>query len=248
MASDNHDHSHDHSHNHDHDHDHSHDHHHHGHSHMHFEDIRKKGAIAVIVLIIALLTAIAEIYFGGKTGSRALTNDGWHMLSHTWVLGLTGLAYGFIWLNQKYQLLNISSKRALSIAGLLSAFTLLLVAIAIGYKSILDLMSPASEMLYGEALIVAFIGLIVNGFSAYILHVGHHDHDHNLRAAYLHLMADALTSLTAILALLAGRYLGWDFLDPIVGILAAIIIAKWAYELILVSGKDAIKGEKAHKH
>lgn len=214
--------------------------HHHDHSHHHHHhEIKVKGLLSFTVLVIALITAIAEIYFGRKTGSRGLTSDGWHMLSHTWVLGLTGMAYGLIWLNQKKGFFTLNSERVLSIAGLISALSLMGVAIGIGWKSTIELLSSPDALQYGQALIVAVIGLIVNGLSAYILHQGHEDHDHNMRAAYLHLLADALTSMTAILALLAGHYLGWYFLDPIVGIFAALVIAKWALGLIQSSAKIA---------
>jgi cation diffusion facilitator family transporter len=157
------------------------------------------------------------------------------------MLGLTGLAYGLIWLNRKRNLFSLQDEKVLSIAGLISALSLMGVAIGIGWKSTHELLNEPEALQYGQALIVAIIGLIVNGLSAYILHLGHSDHDHNMRAAYLHLLADALTSMTAILALLAGHFLGWYFLDPVVGILAAIIIAKWALGLIQSSGKQVFR-------
>lgn len=230
-----HHHTHDHSHSNEHTHDDGHDHHHHHH------DVKIKGILSVIVLIIALITAVAEIYFGRKTGSRGLTSDGWHMLSHTWVLGLTGLAYGVIWINQRKNWFKASSDKILSLAGFISALSLMGVAIGIGFKSMTELIRGSEVELYTQALIVAVIGLVVNGLSAVILHQGHEGHDHNMRAAYLHLLADALTSFTAILALLVGHYLHWHFMDPIVGVLAAVIIGKWAYELITTSGKEVFR-------
>lgn len=191
-----------------------------------------------IVVIITAITMIVEILFGYTTNSMALLADGWHMASHVFALGLTWIAY---FVSRKYSNTknhSFNKNKLLSLSGFTSAIILFIVAIVMTIESITRLINPA-EIKFSEAIIVATIGFIVNLISALFLHDGH-NHDHNIRSAYLHVLADGLTSLTAIIALIIGMIWNIYWLDCISGILSSVVITKWAVELMWGSGKDLI--------
>lgn len=201
--------------------------------------------------VIALTTAtmLLEIGAGWLTGSMALLADGFHMATHAGALAIAGIAYAFARRHARNARFTFGTGKVGDLAGFTSAILLGVAALGIAVESgarLLDLRSID----FSNAILVAVIGLAVNLLSAFMLMEGHHhdhghDHDHghghrhghshadtNLRAAYLHVLADALTSVAAIVALLAGRYLGWLWLDPVIGIAGAIIIARWAWALM----------------
>ncbi|MCC6572495.1 MAG: CDF family Co(II)/Ni(II) efflux transporter DmeF [Planctomycetes bacterium] len=189
-------------------------------------------------------TMIVEIAAGYATGSMALLADGWHMATHVGALGLAGLAYWFARRQAKSGRFSFGTGKVYALAGYTNAILLGVAALWIAAESIQRLRRPA-PIEFGSALLVAGIGLAVNVVSALLLGLGHHhdhahddDHehehapaDHNLRAAYLHVLADALTSVLAIVALLGGYFLHWTFLDPAMGLIGAAVIVRWGWGL-----------------
>lgn len=191
------------------------------------------------------LTMIVEIVAGWLTGSMALLADGFHMATHAGALAIAAAAYAYARRHARNARFTFGTGKVGDLAGFASAVLLGIASIAIAVESASRLFHP-QHVAFGDATLVAVIGLAVNLLSAVLLmedqhhHGHHHEHNHvhphhrdnNLRAAYLHVLADALTSVAAIAALLAGRYLGWGWLDPAVGIAGAIIIARWAWSLM----------------
>ncbi|MEK1833921.1 MAG: CDF family Co(II)/Ni(II) efflux transporter DmeF [Pseudomonas sp.] len=194
------------------------------------------------VVALTFVMMIGEIAAGYITGSMALLADGFHMATHAGALGIAAAAYGFARRHANNSRFSFGTGKVGDLAGFASAIVLGLVSIGIAGESIVRLFQPTT-VAFTEATVIAVVGLGVNIVSAFLLsgNHGHHGHDHhdhshhhdnNLRSAYLHVLADALTSVLAIVALLAGRYLGWVWLDPVMGIVGAIVIAKWAYGLM----------------
>lgn len=194
----------------------------------------------VIVLTAAMM--VLEITAGFIFGSMALLADGWHMASHASALGITAIAYYFARRYASDRRFSFGTGKISELAGYSSALLLALIALLMAYESATRFFFPVA-IRFDEAIAVAVLGLIVNLVSALILkekHAGHdHDHhhaDHNLKAAYLHVLADALTSILAIVALTTGRFLGWVWMDPLMGIVGAIVIARWSYGLTRDTG------------
>jgi len=201
--------------------------------------------------VVALTTVmmIAEIVAGSWFGSMALVADGWHMSTHAGALAIAALAYHFARRHAHDPRFTFGTGKLGELAGFASAVILILVALFIAYESVQRILAPVS-ISFKEAIGVAVVGLGVNVVSALLLREDHHDHDHhgaedhhhhghhdtNLRAAYLHVLADALTSVLAILALLAARYYDWVWMDPAAGIVGAVVIASWSTSLIRSSG------------
>lgn len=181
---------------------------------------------------------VVEIAAGLAFGSMALLADGVHMATHVGALGLAAGAYYLARRHARDTRFTFGSGKFGDLAAFASAIALGLLAIGVAAESIHRLFAPGTVH-YAEALPVAALGLAVNIVSALLLQMPHaHDHDngrhhdHNLRAAYLHVLADAATSVLAILALAAGWMLGLRSLDPLVGVIGAAVIASWAYGLI----------------
>ncbi len=191
-----------------------------------------------IVLITAVTMAV-EIWAGYLTRSMALLADGWHMGSHVFALGLTWLAYVVARRLERSRRYDFNRDNLLALAGFTSAMVLLGFAFLVGWESVGRLLSPY-PVRYREAILVAVIGLAVNIICAWFLHHDHHHHDHNIRAAYLHVMADALTSVSAILALTFGWYFGLPELDAVGGIICTLVIFKWSFNLIRDTGRSLI--------
>jgi cation diffusion facilitator family transporter len=201
------------------------------------------------VVALTFVMMIGEIAAGYITGSMALLADGFHMATHAGALGIAAAAYGFARRNANNARYSFGTGKVGDLAGFASAMVLGLVAIGIAGESVYRLFQPTT-VAFTEATVIAVVGLGVNIASAFLLagdhghhghdhghghshdHGHHHHHDNNLRSAYVHVLADALTSVLAIAALLAGRYLGWVWLDPVMGIVGAIVIAKWAVGLM----------------
>ena len=210
-------------------------------------------------LFVVYLTAafmVVEIVAGLVFGSMALLADGVHMATHVGALGLAAWAYWMARRHAKNRYFTFGSGKFGDLAGFASALILGIIAIGVGFESVMRIYQPV-QIQYLEAMIVAAIGLGVNILSAFMLHDDHdhrheHDHDddddhdhaddhshakaghqdHNLRAAYVHVLADAATSVLALVALGLGATFGWRELDPIVGILGAIVISRWAVQLL----------------
>ena len=203
----------------------------------------------LLIVIVTAVMMVVEISAGLAFGSMALLADGLHMASHTVALGISVLAYVSArrWAADKR--FTFGTGKINSLAGFGSAVLLGGFAVVMATESIGRLFNPIA-IAFDQALVVATIGLLVNGGSAWLLATtphghghghghgdDHHRHDHNLRAAYLHVLADALTSVLAIVALLAGKYLQANWLDPVMGILGAVLVARWSYGLLKESGR-----------
>jgi len=195
------------------------------------------------VILLTLSMMIIEITAGYIYGSMALLADGWHMGTHAAALGITAFAYYYARTHTDNPNYSFGTGKVGVLGGFGSAVVLAVIALLMGVESVQRLFSPVT-IRFNEAIAVAVVGLAVNLISAYLLRgqhdhgTGHgHHHDHNLRAAYLHVLADALTSLLAIVALVTGKAFGWVWMDPIMGIVGALIISRWSYGLLIDTGK-----------
>ncbi len=193
---------------------------------------------AYYVLILTVITMLIEIVAGTLYGSMALLADGWHMGTHVVAFLITIFAYQYARKHANNGSFTFGTGKASVLGGFSSAIALGLVAVIMLGESVHRLMSP-QEIQFNEAILVAVIGLSVNIISVFLLkddhhHHGHdhHHHDHNLKAAYFHVLADALTSLLAIVALVAGKYWGWSWVDAVMGIVGSVIITRWAMALL----------------
>jgi cation diffusion facilitator family transporter len=204
-------------------------------------DRNQRRTIWVVWLTAA--TMVVEIVMGWLTGSMALLADGFHMATHAGALAVAAAAYGYARRHARNPRFTFGTGKIGDLAGFASALLLAVVSVGIAVESGMRLFQPV-KVDFGDATLVAVVGLIINLISALLLghdhshdhgdhgHEGHAHKDNNLRAAYVHVLADALTSVFAIAALLAGRYLGWWWLDPAVGLLGAVIIARWSWSLM----------------
>ncbi len=202
----------------------------------------------LVVVAMTGATMILELAVGWWTGSMALWADGFHMASHAGALGVTLVGYGYARKHGASEAFAFGTGKVFSLAGFASAVALTLVAVQMMGESLARLLAPV-PIAYAQALPVAVVGLVVNLASAWLLHHDetapvhdhhHHDHhhghhDHNLRAAFLHVLADTVTSVAAILALVGGRIFGLDFLDPLLGIAGGVLVAHWGLGLMRAS-------------
>lgn len=198
-----------------------------------------------IVVGLTATMMVGEIIGGTIYGSMALVADGWHMSTHAGALAIAALSYRYARQHRGDTRFSFGTGKLGELAGYSSALILAVIALLIAYRSALRLAHPVT-ISFDEAIAIATVGLGVNLASAWLLrdrgaHAGahgrdHHHHDHNLRAAYLHVLADALTSVLAIVALLSGRLYGWTWMDPVMGIVGAGVIAHWSYGLLRSSG------------
>ncbi|MDF7823108.1 CDF family Co(II)/Ni(II) efflux transporter DmeF [Pontiellaceae bacterium B12227] len=211
----------------------------HDHDFLHAHEQGERRVLMVLGLTI--VTMVVEIVAGFIFHSMALTADGWHMGTHAAAFGITIFAYRYARKNARNPRFSFGTGKVSVLGGFASAVALGVVAVLMAIESIHRILSP-QEIRFNEAIVVAVIGLIVNLISALLLkgehhHHGHdHDHahheDHNLKAAYFHVLADAITSIAAIVALLFGRMFGWAVLDPVMGIVGSLVITKWAIGLM----------------
>lgn len=208
-------------------------------------------------LRVALLTAtmmLVEIFGGWYYNSMALLADGWHMSSHTVALGLSVLAYVFARKYAHDSRFSFGTWKIEILGGYTSAIFLVMVAGLMVVQSIERLVSP-SAILYNQAIGIAIAGLVVNLVSAWLLKDGHHHdhgdahkhshehHDLNLRSAYLHVIADAATSILAIIALFGGKLWGATWLDPAMGLVGAVMVSIWAYGLLRDTSRVLLDAE-----
>lgn len=189
------------------------------------------------VWFVAALTAVTmcvEISVGYATGSMALLADGWHMATHVAALAFSSLAYVISRRYAGHRAFPFGTAKIGALAGYTSAIVLGLVAVFMLIESTTRLV-VAEAIDFATSLPVATIGLLVNLVSVFALHThddsNHDEHDHNHRAALLHVLADALTSALAIVALIGGQHWGWNWMDPLTGIVGAVVIITWGYDL-----------------
>jgi cation diffusion facilitator family transporter len=202
-------------------------HEHQDHSHYH---IQANERSTKIVVLLSVLTMALELYFGYANHSVALTMDGWHMLTHVLVMSLAWAAYWY--LKTKHKEGNQKLKdRVISLSAFASAIVLLVVTLLMTVESIKKFFHLDIDASDG-ALVVSVVGLIINGISAYVLHREEAHQDLNMHAAYLHVVSDIVISIFAIISLFAARFFDLKILDPICGLLSALIIIRWAVGLI----------------
>ena len=207
--------------------------------------------------VIAICTAmmIAEIFGGLWFGSVALIADGLHMSTHAGALLIAALAYTYSRRYARDERLAFGTGKLGDLAAFTSAIVLAMIALLIGYESVDRLFNPV-PIAFNQAIPIAVLGLCVNLLSAFLLrdepedHHGHthhpaddeHEHegsvsaslhhDHNLRAAFVHVMADAAVSVLVIIGLVAGRQFGWIWMDPVMGLIATFVILSWSWSLV----------------
>jgi len=225
------------------------------HTHVFGQDQKRPGEIrTIIVIVITATMMVVEIAGGIVFGSMALLADGLHMGSHAVALGITAFAYVYARRRAHDAAFSFGTGKVNALGGYTGAVLLGVFALMMVWESVDRLINPVA-IAFNQAIAVAFIGLVVNGASVLILgheghdhhhhhqgedEHGHHGHrhsdsDHNLRAAYFHVLADALTSILAIAALLAAKYWGFNWADPAMGIVGAFLVARWAWGLVKAS-------------
>ncbi len=208
----------------------------------------------VTVLTAAMM--VAELVAGYSSHSLALTADGWHMMTHVGAIGLSALAYWYARTRAAETRFAFGTGKVYALSGYTSAGMLLAVAASMAWSAVERFMHP-EVVDFAEAFPIAVVGLVVNLASAALLDVHdddhdhhhgaghdhaqeHHHHDQNLKAAYLHVVADALTSVAAIAALVAGRYFNVGWMDPVVAIAGSVLIVKWAVGLVGESARQLV--------
>lgn len=200
------------------------------------------------VVIITAITMVFEVIIGILSGSMALLADGIHMGSHVLAIGLSWLAYVYLRKSKKNKKFSGDSDKILALSGYTSGIILLGFAILILIQALQRFYNPVT-IIYWDAIFVAIVGLMVNIASAILLHHDHEHSDYNIKAAYLHVIADALTSLSAIIGLVVAMI--WDiaYLDTIAALISSIVIIKWSIGLLKGSGKILLEiSDKAHTH
>jgi cation diffusion facilitator family transporter len=216
------------------------------------------------VIGLTAVMMVVEIVAGLVFGSMALLADGWHMGTHAAALAVTAFAYIYARRHASDRRYSFGTGKVGTLGGFASAVGLAVVALLVFGESAQRLAAPVA-IRFNEAIGVAVVGLVVNLFCAFLLrddhdhnsvsshdddhdHHHHHHHDHNLRAAYLHVLADALTSLLAIAALTTGKYLGWMWMDPIMGLVGSIVIARWSLGLLRDTSRVLLDAEVGEEH
>ncbi len=228
------------------------------HPHLFDQGNRRGERNTRLVLALTLVVMVVEIWAGWHYNSMALLADGWHMSSHALAIGLSAFAYAAARRYAHDRRFAFGTWKIEVLAGFASAILLLAVAANMGWASLERLFDPR-PIAYAEAIVVACVGLATNLASAFLLRDAHrhghpHEHEHghahgaqhhdlNLRAAYLHVLADTATSLLAILALSGGMLLGWNWLDPLIGIAGTLVVAVWAWGLARESAQVLLDRE-----
>ena len=238
------------------------------HNHSFGQEARQAGESRTLIVIALTATMmIVEIVAGIAFGSMALLADGMHMASHAAALGINAFAYVYARRHAHDSRFSFGTGKVNALGGFTGAMLLAVFAVLMATESVERLFNPTT-ISFNAAIGVAVLGLMVNGASVFILgadhhhdhhdhhheddhehshHHGHHHHDHNLRSAYLHVLADALTSLTAIIALLAAKYFGWIWMDPLMGIVGSLLVAKWSIGLLKQTSSVLLDHQAAPK-
>ncbi len=216
----------------------------------------ERGTRAVMWITAAMM--VVEIFAGWWFNSMALLADGWHMSSHAIAIGLSAFAYAAARRYARDPRFAFGTWKIEVLGGFASAILLMGIAALMVFSSVERIFSP-QPIFYREAMMVAAVGLVVNIVCALILGKahdhhdghgheghGHHHYDLNLKSAYVHVIADAATSVLAIVALAGGWFYGWSWLDPVMGIVGAMLVAAWARNLIAQTGKILLDREMDH--
>lgn len=226
------------------------------HSHTFGQDIKRSAETrTLIVIALTAVTMVVQVVAGIAFGSMALLADGLHMASHATALTINALAYAYARRHASNPGFSFGAGKVNALGGFTGAVLLATFAVIMAWESVHRLIEPVA-IAYEQAILVAVLGLAVNGASMLILNVRRHEHaekdrhrhhDHNLRSAYLHVMADALTSVLAITALLSAKYAGLVWVDPAVGVAGAALVARWSIGL-LRSTSDVLLDRQAPDH
>lgn len=226
-----------------------------GHSHVflgasHDRNARKTWSVIALCGVMM----VAEIVGGTAFGSLALVADGLHMSTHAGAMLIAALAYTYARRHAEDRRFVFGTGKLGDLAGFTSAIVLAMIALLIGYEAVARWLVPV-PIHFGEAIPIAVAGLLVNIASAWLLsgdddhghaHAHDHDHphahhrDHNMRAAYVHVIADAAVSVLAIVGLLLAKIFGWLWMDPLAGVVGALVIANWSYGLIRDTGANLL--------
>jgi cation diffusion facilitator family transporter len=213
------------------------------HDHTFGQDLRRHGESRTLIVIgITGAMMAIELIAGIIFGSMALLADGLHMASHAVALSINAFAYIYARRNARNTQYSFGTGKVNALGGFTGAVLLAVFALIMAVESFERLIKPI-EIIFNQAIFVAVLGLLVNGVCVFILdvgdrghsHDGHHyshRHDHNLKSAYLHVLADAVTSILAIVALLAAKYFGFIWMDPAMGIVGALLVARWSVGLL----------------
>jgi cation diffusion facilitator family transporter len=213
------------------------------HDHTFGQDLRRHGESRTLIVIgITGAMMAVELIAGVIFGSMALLADGLHMASHAVALSINAFAYIYARRNADNTQYSFGTGKVNALGGFTGAVLLAVFALIMAVESFERLIKPI-EIIFNQAIFVAVLGLLVNGVCVFILdvgdrghsHDGHHHshrHDHNLKSAYLHVLADAVTSILAIVALLAAKYFGFIWMDPAMGIVGALLVARWSVGLL----------------
>ncbi|MCP5201569.1 MAG: cation transporter [Gammaproteobacteria bacterium] len=205
--------------------------------------VAERGTRHVVALTAVMM--LVEIVGGVVLGSMALLADGWHMATHVAAFGITLYAYRYARRHADDPRFSFGTGKVATLGGFASAVALATVALVMAVESIMRLFEPRA-IRFDEAIVVAVVGLVVNLVCGVLLHRAQdhdgHAHDHNLRAAYVHVLADALTSVLAIAALVAAKLGGWAALDALAGLVGAALILRWAHGLAASSGHTLLDG------
>ncbi len=211
-------------------------------SHSFGQDIKRPGEPrTLIVIIITGIMMVVEILAGVLFGSMALLADGLHMASHAVALSINFFAYVYARRHAHNREYSFGTGKVNALGGFTGAALLAIFALYMAWESLHRLIEPV-EIVFNQAILVAILGLIVNGVSVLILDIGRsensddHRNDHNLKSAHLHVLADALTSLLAIVALLGAKYLQLIWMDPLMGIVGSALVARWSIGLLRSTG------------
>ena len=219
-------------------------------------DLTSRQRKTTWVTVLTLITMVAELVAGWFLGSMALLADGWHMGSHAAAIGTAAFAYHYAQRHANDPRFSFGTGKVNALAGFASAIALGWGCLFMAYECTIRLLQPVS-IRFDEAMLVAALGLLVNLVGAKILHEptaghvashsdhshGHAEKDHNLRGAYLHVLADVLMSVLAIIALVVGKYLGWFIVDPVIGIVGSLVILRWSISLFTGSGRILLDAE-----
>lgn len=238
------------------------------HLHTQAEHHQKNQNKVMLVVAITFIMMVVEVFTGWVYGSMALLADGIHMGTHFFALSITLVAYYVARKNARNLKFTFGTGKIGSLAGFTSAIVLLISAFGMIGESAQRIFNPV-DISYSQSIMVAVIGLIVNVASAFILfddhhhgqndedyhhehhhqdHHGHqHHHDHNLKAAYLHVIADALTSVLAITALIVAKQFGYVWFDPLVGVVGGLVVTKWAIGLLKETGSVLLDYDSSAK-
>jgi cation diffusion facilitator family transporter len=216
------------------------------HSHHYAVDSSFAERRTRIVIAITATMMVVEIAAGMAFNSMALLADGWHMGTHVAAFVITAFAYYYSRRHSADPRYSFGTGKVGVLGGFASAIFLAVVAMLMAAESVHRFFAPEA-IRFDQAIVIAVIGLVVNLVCAFLLkdhhhhshghhhgddHGHHHHEDLNLRAAYLHVLADALTSVTAIIALLAGKFFAWNWMDPVMGIVGSLVVSVWAFGLV----------------